>query len=174
MMSPGGEKLVDDDGTEDASPGTEEPAISGRGWWLGPRQRSALISWAAFTATFGGVRAVAYAIKHNGGPVGNVHLGGVHLHHYLSGITLLAASGGMAIHGGDRFRDNPVVAAGYGAGAALVIDEFALLVHLKDVYWKKSGRFSVLLGAGLIAAVGASFAFIPAWHRNAHRGAHRS
>lgn len=66
---------------------------------------------------------------------------------------------GVAIHGSDRFRTNAAVAAGYGAGAALVVDEFALLVHLKDVYWAK--RISVVLGAGLIAAVGASFAFMP-------------
>jgi len=132
---------------------------------LGPRQRTALISWAAFTLTFAGSRAVTYAIKEGIFPGGNAHSRGVHLHHYLWGIKLLAASGGVAVHGSDRLRAMPVVAAGYGAGAALVIDEFALLVHLKDVYWGKLGRVSVLVGGGLIIAVGASFTFIPAWQR---------
>jgi hypothetical protein len=132
---------------------------------VGPRQRTALISWAAFTLTFAGVRWLTYAIRNNIGPWRNIKAGDVHLHHYLWGIKLLAASGGLAIHGHDRLRLNPLVVAGYGAGAALVIDEFALLVHLQDVYWTKRGRVSFLLGAGLSTAVGASFAFIPAWRR---------
>lgn len=98
---------------------------------------------------------------------GDVHAGGVHLHHYLWGIKLLAVSGGVAIHGADRFRDSPLVAVGYGAGAALVIDESALLVHLQDVYWSERGRWSVFVGTGLIGAVGASFAVVPAWRRHA-------
>ncbi|MDQ1391960.1 MAG: hypothetical protein QOF30_937 [Acidimicrobiaceae bacterium] len=132
---------------------------------IGPRQRTALISWAAFAVTFGGTRALTYAIKEEAGPFRDLNWGGVHLHHYLWGIKLLAASGGVAIHGADRFRANPLVAVGYGAGAALVIDESALLVHFKDVYWSERGRVSMLIGAGLIGAVGASFAFIPAWQR---------
>jgi len=133
---------------------------------LGPRQRTAIISWAAFAATFAGVRGVTYAIKNWSGPWGDPGLGGVHLHHYLWGIKLLAVSGGLAIHGPDRLHTNAAVAAGYGAGAALVVDEFALLVHLKDVYWTKRGRVSILLAGGLIGSVGASFALIPAWRRH--------
>jgi hypothetical protein len=133
---------------------------------LGPRQRTALISWAAFAVTFGAARALTYAIKEEAGPFGDLNWGGVHLHHYLWGIKLLAASGGVAIHGADRFRVNPLVAVGYGAGAALVVDESAMLVHFKDVYWSKKGRVSMLVGTGLIGAVGASFAFIPAWQRH--------
>jgi hypothetical protein len=142
------------------------PGPEAKTWWrvpLGPRQRTALISWAAFAVTFGCARVVAHAVKNNVGSVSDVHWGDVHLHHYLWGIKLLALSGGVAIHGADRFRDNPLVAAGYGVGAALIIDESALLLHLKDVYWTKHGRVSVVVGTSLIAAVGASFAFIPAW-----------
>jgi hypothetical protein len=140
---------------------------------VGARQRTALISWAAFTATFAGARALTHAMKE--GVIAGVQAdsGGVHLHHYLWGIKLLAASGGVAIHGSDRLRANPAVAACYGAGAALVVDEFALLVHLKDVYWAKRGRLSVFIGAGLIAAVGASFAFIP-WRRQRRRARQRA
>ena len=132
---------------------------------LDPRQRTALIRWAAFTATFAGVRAVTHAIRTGVGPFGNIEAGGIHLHHYLWGIKLLAASGGVAIHGGERFRAHPLVAVGFGAGSALVIDETALLVHFKDVYWSERGRVSVLVGTGLIGAVGASFVLVPAWRR---------
>jgi hypothetical protein len=149
-----------DEAADAPAPPTTKTAFS-----LGPRQRTALISWAGFTLTFAGARALTHAIKRDIGPFSNVEAGGVHLHHYLWGIKLLAASGGLAIHGSDRLRTNSVVAASYGVGAALVVDEFALLVHLKDVYWTERGRMSVLIGGGLIGAVGASFAFIPAWHR---------
>ncbi len=150
---------------------SEVPSSGGFLGGIGPRQRSALISWAAFAVTFGGTRALTYAIKEEVGPFRDASWGGIHLHHYLWGIKLLAASGGVAIHGADRFRANPLVAVGYGAGAALVIDESALLVHFKDVYWSERGRVSMVIGAGLIGAVGASFAFIPAWQRYRMRAA---
>ena len=41
------------------------------------------------------------------------------------------------------------MALSYGAGLALIVDEFALLLDLKDVYWAKEGRISVDLGIGL-------------------------
>jgi hypothetical protein len=34
-------------------------------------------------------------------------------------------------------------AALFGLGAALVLDEFALILHLRDVYWTSDGRLSV-------------------------------
>lgn len=152
----------------------EDPAAAGPGpevspdrpeaplrYGLGPRQRSALISWATFTVTFAAVRAVTHAIKSPKVPARDVKTGGVHLHHYLWGIGLLGVSGGVAVHGSDSVRVNPAVAAGYGIGGALVIDELASLVHLNDVYWSKQGRWSVALAVALIGATGASLAGIP-------------
>src|SRR4029434_9613284 len=46
-----------------------------------------------------------------------------------------------------------VLAAAFGVGTALVLDEFALILHLKDVYWTEEGRRSVdavLLGVALM------------------------
>ena len=51
------------------------------------------------------------------------------------GIGLLSGVGGVAVHGEDKRRRHPVVAISYGAGLALIVDEFALLLDLKDVYW---------------------------------------
>lgn len=141
---------------------------------VGPRQRSALISWAAFTATFATVRAVTHAVKNPNVPARDVKAGGVHLHHYLWGIGLLGLSGGAAVHGSDSIRVNPAVAAGYGIGGALIIDELASLVHLDDVYWSKQGRWSVALGVGLIGVTGLSLAGIPVVlrHRRHPAGEH--
>jgi hypothetical protein len=49
----------------------------------------------------------------------------------------------------------------YGAGLALVIDEFALLLDLRDVYWAKEGRVSVDLAIGSIAVTGTALAAQP-------------
>ena len=111
-------------------------------------QQSALIGWLAFTGTFGGVRAITHAIKDGRGPFGNMSVGGEHLHHYMWGIGMLAGVGAIAVRGEDRTRRHPAVALTYGAALALIVDEFALLLDLRDVYWAKQGRISIDLGIG--------------------------
>jgi hypothetical protein len=128
---------------------------------LDQRQRSALASWFAFTGTFATVRGITYSIKAGRGPFRNLSVGGEHLHHYLWGIGMLAGVGAVAVRGSDRLRAHPIVAISYGSGLALIVDEFALLLDLKDVYWAKQGRISVDLGIGGIAAVGSYFAANP-------------
>jgi hypothetical protein len=128
---------------------------------LDPGQRSALLSWFAFTATFGAVRGITYSIKDGKGPFGNLSVGGEHLHHYMWGIGLVAGVGGVAVHGDEAHRRHPLVALSYGAGLALIVDEFALLLDLKDVYWAKQGRISVDLGVGGSSLAGSYFAALP-------------
>ena len=128
---------------------------------LDPGQRAALLSWIAFTATFGAVRGVTYSIARGVGPFRNLSVGGEHLHHYLWGIGLVSGVGGVAVHGEDSRRRHPVVALCYGAGLALIVDEFALLLDLKDVYWARQGRISVDLGIGASALAGTYFAALP-------------
>ena len=92
---------------------------------MGPRERSALLSWLGFTATFGSVRALTHAIRAGVGPFENVSLGGEHLHHYMWGIGMIAGVGGISLHGPQQHRYHPATALSYGAGLALIIDEFA-------------------------------------------------
>jgi hypothetical protein len=124
-------------------------------------QRSALLSWLAFTATFGAVRGITYSIKNGKGPFGNLSVGGEHLHHYMWGIGLVSGVGGVAVHGDEAHRRHPLAALSYGAGLALIVDEFALLLDLKDVYWAKQGRISVDLGVGGSSLAGSYFAALP-------------
>ena len=128
---------------------------------LDPGQRSALLSWIAFTTTFGAVRVITYSIARGVGPFRNLSVGGEHLHHYMWGIGLVSGVGGVAVHGEDSRRRHPAVALCYGAGLALIVDEFALLLDLKDVYWAKQGRISVDLGIGASALAGTYFAALP-------------
>jgi hypothetical protein len=129
---------------------------------LDRRQRSALASWLAFTTTFTAVRGITWSIRAGRGPFRNISAGGAHLHHYLWGIGMLTGVGAVAVRGSDRQREHPAVAVVYGSGLALIVDEFALLLDLKDVYWAQQGRISVDLGVGGIAAAGSYFAALPA------------
>jgi len=124
-------------------------------------QQSALISWLAFIGTFGGVRGVTHAIRSGKGPFKNLSVGGEHLHHYMWGIGMLAGVGAVAIKGDERLRRHPATALAYGAGLALIVDEFALLLDLKDVYWAKQGRISVDVGITGGSAAGSYFAALP-------------
>jgi hypothetical protein len=128
---------------------------------LDPGQRSALLSWLAFTTTFGTVRGITYSIKKGDGPFRNLSVGGEHLHHYMWGIGLVSGVGGVAVHGDDRQRRHPITALSYGAGLALIVDEFALLLDLKDVYWARQGRVSVDLAIGASSLAGTYFAALP-------------
>ena len=132
---------------------------------LDATQRSALLSWLSFSTTFAAVRGITYSIRAGRGPFHNVSAGGEHLHHYMWGIGMLAGVGAIAVHGDDSTRRHPAVALSYGSGLALIVDEFALLLDLKDVYWAKQGRLSVDLGIGGIAATGSYFAGLPVLRR---------
>ena len=136
---------------------------------LDPGQRSALLSWLAFTATFGAVRGITYSIKDGKGPFGNLSVGGEHLHHYMWGIGMLAGVGGVAVRGDEKLHRHPATAVTYGVGLALIVDEFALLLDLQDVYWAKQGRISVDVAIGGIAAAGSVFAALPVLRKVARR-----
>jgi hypothetical protein len=128
---------------------------------LEPRERSVLWSWLGFTATFAAVRAITYAIRAGKGPFHNLSLGGEHLHHYMWGIGMVSSVGAVAVYGRERHRLHPMTGLTYGAGLALIVDEFALLLDLKDVYWAREGRVSVDLGIGLAALGGTVLSISP-------------
>ena len=138
---------------------------------MGPGERAALWSWLGFTTTFAAVRAITYSIRASRGPFRNLSVGGSHLHHYMWGIAMV--SGAVAVRGDERTRRHPAVAVTYGAGLALIVDEFALLLDLQDVYWAKQGRVSVDLGVGIAAAGGTTFSAGPVIRRLARNRAGR-
>jgi hypothetical protein len=75
---------------------------------------------------------------------GNVTPGGVHVHHAVFGVIFMCVGGvgGLAVQQ-NRSAWAAVTAALLGIGMALVLDEFALVLFLKDVYWGEQGRLSV-------------------------------
>lgn len=132
---------------------------------VGPTEQSLLVAWAGFGATFGVTRAITHWIRAGHGPSGGgMSAGGRHLHHYNIGILMLAAVGVVALRGEERHRRHPVTAAAYGSGAALIVDELALLIDLEDVYWSNDGRNSVDAAIGVLALGGLYLAAVPFWH----------
>ncbi|MYS24237.1 lysyl-tRNA synthetase, class 2, partial [Streptomyces sp. DvalAA-14] len=86
---------------------------------------------------------------------GNVSPGGTHIHHVVFGqaFMLIAGIGSVAVRSGGRVTYD-VLAVVFGIGCGLVLDEFALVLHLEDVYWKEEGRQSVdavILAVSVIA-----------------------
>jgi hypothetical protein len=84
----------------------------------------------------------------------SVHVGGVHVHHLVHGVVLSLVSGGLAVGLGPRELWLAVLALVFGAGAALVLDEFAMLLHLDDVYWTTEGRLSIDACMAAVAFLG--------------------
>ncbi|MEK8071985.1 hypothetical protein [Rhodococcoides navarretei] len=76
---------------------------------------------------------------------GNITPGGQHIHHVVFGIVLmlLAGIGLITVYVDGSESVGSVLAAIFGIGAALVLDEFALIFYLRDVYWSEQGRTSV-------------------------------
>jgi hypothetical protein len=71
--------------------------------------------------------------------------GGLHIHHAVFGVILVLISGiaMISMAGSGGVREFTLAAIFFGIGAALVLDEFALILHLQDVYWSEDGRTSV-------------------------------
>lgn len=107
-----------------------------------PGKEQAFWVLAAFLATFVIVRLITHAIRAGRGPFRNISVGGQHLHHLVPGIFLLLITGYLANALHVR-TGRTIVAMLFGIGAALTLDEFALWLHLKDVYWTKQGRRSI-------------------------------
>jgi lysyl-tRNA synthetase class 2 len=82
---------------------------------------------------------------------GSITTGGLHVHHLVFGIVMMLLFGFLAIAVPLNGLALDVVAAGFGVGAGLTLDEYALWLHLEDVYWAEEGRSSV--DAVIVAAV---------------------
>lgn len=138
-----------------------------RDYFIDTGRSAAVCAFVGFVVTFAVTRGITRRIRakqalkaqqpesHDSadeGGLSDIYIGGVHIHHQVWGILLVLVSGLL------QFRFNPeapwseVFAALFGVGAALTLDEFALWLHLDDVYWGPEGRKSVdaiMLGGGL-------------------------
>ncbi|MFJ5093693.1 hypothetical protein [Streptomyces sp. NPDC088557] len=108
-----------------------------------PGKLPTLLALTSFVVTFLVTRAVTRLIRAGRGPFRNVSSGGLHIHHVVPGVVLTVLGGFGAVGSGRHGVGAAVFAVLFGIGAGLVLDEFALILHLDDVYWSDEGRQSV-------------------------------
>ncbi|MFI1012443.1 hypothetical protein [Streptomyces sp. NPDC020965] len=108
-----------------------------------PGKLPTLLALASFVLTFLITRTVTRLIRAGRGPFRDVTPGGVHIHHVVPGVVLTVVGGFGAVGSGRHGLTAAVCAILFGIGAGLVLDEFALIVHIDDVYWTEEGRQSV-------------------------------
>jgi hypothetical protein len=116
---------------------------------LDPRRERAMFATLGFTLALLVTRGITTVLHERGaGPNGGIIVGGVHIHHFVFGMVgllllsyvwllLFAAEDAPPRH---WFR---LTAFLYGVCSALILDEFALWLNLRDVYWQRQGRESV-------------------------------
>ncbi|KUN86630.1 hypothetical protein AQJ66_11390 [Streptomyces bungoensis] len=133
-------------------------------WWerniLEPGKLPLLLALGAFVITFVVTRVITRLIRAGRGPFGNVKAGGLHIHHVVPGVVLTVVGGFGAVAADRHGAGGAVAAVVFGVGAGLVLDEFALILHLDDVYWSEEGRKSVevvVLTAALVGLLLAGF-----------------
>jgi hypothetical protein len=118
-----------------------------------------LLMLVAFGVTFGITRFITHAIRSERFSwLGNVEAGDTHIHHLVWGIVLLLITGLLAVAVQPPLEVTAVV---FGIGAALTLDEFALWLHLEDVYWSEQGRQSI--DAVIVFAVVSGFMVLGAY-----------
>ncbi|MER7518080.1 hypothetical protein [Streptomyces sp. NPDC126499] len=125
-----------------------------------PGKLPLFLALASFVLTFLATRTVTRLIRAGKGPFGNVSSGGLHIHHVVPGVVLTVLGGFGAVASGRHGVGSAVFAVVFGIGAGLVLDEFALILHLDDVYWSEDGRKSVevvVLTAALVLFTLAGF-----------------
>jgi hypothetical protein len=97
----------------------------------------------AMLLTFVGTRAITRRIRAGNKGLKNWTIRGIHVHHQVFGVLAMLVSGCLEF----AYRPSPVwsslLAAVFGVGVSLTLDEFALWLHLDDVYWSPEGRKSV-------------------------------
>ncbi|MGY1706621.1 hypothetical protein ACI79C_18800 [Geodermatophilus sp. SYSU D00697] len=125
--------------------------------------RRVVVAWmlGAFLMTFLVTRFVTRAIRTGRGPFRDASVGGVHVHHEVYGIFLLLGTGLVELTYRPDGAWQHLLAVLFGIGAALTLDEFALWLHLEDVYWSQQGRSSIdavliAVVVGLLLLVGAN------------------
>ena len=116
---------------------------------IGPAElslRPMMWMFLAILVTFLVARIVTRLIRSGSGTgagLGNVSISGHHIHHQVFGILIIIGTGIALVSATPRGAALDAAAAIFGVGVGLTVDEFALWLHLEDVYWADQGRKSV-------------------------------
>jgi nucleotide-binding universal stress UspA family protein len=137
--------------------GRQSLVVAVKGYRSGTAGERALLNLlAAFVVTSAITRRSTWVLRRRGrfGPIREIVHGPRHIHHFVPGIMLAFASGGVAVVTSNR-RLQERMAFPLGIGVALTLDEWALLLELNDVYWSEEGIVSVQVTLGTTALLAA-------------------
>ena len=128
-----------------------------------PEQRAGFVLLSAFVISFLFIRTSARLIRSprvTWWPGSVKTSSGLHLHHLVWGIVLVLVAGFLSFVTKAKSPWEEILAALFGIGAGLTLDEFALWIHLRDVYWAEEGRSSfdavivaVVLGGLIVVGI---------------------
>jgi hypothetical protein len=119
-----------------------------------PRHETVLFNLlTGFVGSLAVARLSTHGMRAGWWPFGTVRVGGRHIHHFVPGILIAFGAGAAAL-----FTENEkleeTLAVPYGVGLGLTLDEAALLLDLRDVYWTREGVLSLQLSLGAAALMG--------------------
>jgi hypothetical protein len=109
-------------------------------------RRAGLVLLVGFLLSFAFIRASTRLMRSPKVPwwPGSIETeGGLHVHHLVFGIVLMILTGFFAFAVQPASPWLEILAAGFGIGCGLTLDEYALILHLEDVYWAEEGRRSI-------------------------------
>jgi hypothetical protein len=116
-------------------------------WWhrdvIAAGKLPLMLCFVSFVVTFVSTRTITRLIRDGRGPFRNVTADGTHIHHSVPGIILLMIGAFTAVGGPGTLGWLSFSGITVGIGTSLVLDEFALILHLQDVYWSGEGQISV-------------------------------
>jgi hypothetical protein len=145
-------------------------AVARRGIIATPHHETVLFNiLQGFLSAFAFARLATWGIRQSWWPSGNIHVSGRHIHHFVPGIVLSFGSGVAALTTRNE-RVESTLAIPFGVGMGLTMDEAALLLDLRDVYWTRQGLLSVQVSLGVTATLAASILGLRMLRRGEERG----
>jgi hypothetical protein len=144
--------------------------VARRGLRATPHHETVLLNMLqGFLGAFALARLSTWGMRRGWWPFREVKVGGRHIHHFVPGIVLAFAS---AIAGMTTKDDGveATAAVPFGVGVGLTLDEAALLLDLRDVYWTREGVLSVQVSLGVTATLAASILALRVFRRGEEKG----
>jgi hypothetical protein len=114
----------------------------------------------AFLVTFLGTRLITSRIRAGRSRLSDLAIGRIHLHHVVWGVGLVLVAGTSQFAFTPDWPRSAAPAVAFGAGAALMLDEFALVIYMRDVYWSEEGRRSIDATVVMLVVLGMLVQFL--------------
>jgi hypothetical protein len=146
-------------------------AVARRGIRATPHHETVLFNiLQGFLGGFAFARLATWGIRQSWWPTGNIQVSGRHIHHFIPGIVISFASAIGALSTQNEGVES-ALAIPFGVGMGLTMDEAALLLDLRDVYWTRQGLVSVQVSLGVTATLAAAILTLRMLRRGEQRGA---